>query len=67
MSFDSYVFVLVFLPLLVFLWRAAAIVHRESLSLVLLAFSLLFGLLASPAGLLLLLCLLLVNCGPICS
>lgn len=63
MSFDSYVFVLVFLPLLVFLWRAAAIVHRESLSLVLLAFSLLFGLLASPAGLLLLLCLLLVNYG----
>ncbi len=63
MPFDSYVFVLIFLPLLVFVWRAVAVVHRQSLPLVLLCASLVFCLWASPAALLLLALLIPVNYG----
>lgn len=63
MPFDSYVFVLIFLPLLVFVWRAVAVVHRESLGLVLLCASVVFCLWASPAALLLLGLLIPVNYG----
>ncbi len=63
MPFASYVFVLVFLPLLVLLWRAVAVVHKPSLGLVLLGASLLLCLWASPAALVLLCALVFVNYG----
>lgn len=63
MPFDSHVFVLFFLPLLVLVWRAMALVRRESLWLVLLASSLLFCLWASPAGLVIMGLLVPVNYG----
>lgn len=63
MPFDSYVFVLFFLPLLVLVWRAVAIVHRPSLGLVLLCASILFCFWASPAALLVLGIMVPVNYG----
>ncbi len=61
MPFDSYSFVLIFLPVFVAVWRGAAIVHRESLGSILLVFSVLFCLWASPAALLLFAVLIPVN------
>lgn len=58
MPFDSYSFVLLFLPILIIAWRAADIIHRESLGLLLLGFSLFFCLWASPAALLIYACLI---------
>ena len=63
MPFDSYVFVLFFLPLLVLVWRAVAIVHKPALGLVLLGASILFCFWASPAALLILGLMILVNYG----
>lgn len=61
MPFDSYCYVLLFLPIFVLAWKAVAIVHREALSSLLIAFSVVFCLLASPASLLLFACLIPVN------
>lgn len=63
MPFDSYVFVLFFLPLLVLVWRAVAIVHKPALGPVLLGASILFCFWASPAALLILGLMILVNYG----
>ncbi|MDO4840132.1 MAG: MBOAT family O-acyltransferase [Desulfovibrionaceae bacterium] len=58
MLFDSYSFVLLFLPILIIAWRCADIIHKESLGLMLLGFSLVFCFWASPAALLLYVCLI---------
>ncbi len=61
MPFDSYCFVLLFLPAFAAVWKGAAIVRPESLGAILLGFSVLFCLWASPAALLLFACLIPVN------
>ena len=58
MPFDSYSFVLFFLPVLIIAWRTVNILHRESLGTLLFMFSLVFCLWASPAALLLYVCLI---------
>ena len=55
--------VLFFLPLLVLVWRAVAIVHKPALGPVLLGASILFCFWASPAALLILGLMILVNYG----
>ncbi len=61
MPFDSYCFVLLFLPAFAAIWKGAATVRRESLGAILIGFSIIFCLWASPAALLLFACLIPVN------